>query len=62
MGGIDRLELFPYEVAEVGDCVVGVPDEEVLGLLAVVLVAIDVGQDGGNLAVYGSEGCQYATW
>jgi hypothetical protein len=48
---VDRLELFPEEVAEVGDCVLGVPDEEVLGLLAVVLVAVDVRQNGGDLAV-----------
>jgi hypothetical protein len=51
VGRVNRLELFPDKLAEVGDCVAGVPDEEVLGLLAVVLFAIDVRQDGGDLAV-----------
>lgn len=52
VGRVDQLELFPYEIAEVGDRVPWVPDEEVLGLLAVVLVALDVRQNRGDLAVW----------
>ena len=48
MGGI---VLFPEEVAEVGSGVFGIPDEEVLGLLTVVLFAVDIREDGGDLAV-----------
>jgi hypothetical protein len=54
VGRVDGLELLAEEVAEVGDGVGGVPDEEVLGLLAVVLLAVDVRQDGGDLAVWES--------
>lgn len=51
VGRVDGGEVLAEEVLEVGDGVLGVPDEEVLGLLAVVLIAVDVGQDGGDLAV-----------
>jgi hypothetical protein len=43
--------LLTKEVSEVGDGVVGVADEEVLGLATIVLVAINVGEDGRNLSV-----------
>ncbi len=44
--------LLSEEVPEVGDSVVGVADEEVLSLLTVVLLAVDVGEDGRYLTVY----------
>ena len=44
--------LLAEEVPEVGDGVIGVANEEVLGLSAVVLIAVNVRQNGGNLSVY----------
>lgn len=43
--------LFPKEVAEVRDCVFRVPDEEVLCLLAIVLLAVNIRENGGDLSV-----------
>jgi len=43
--------LFPEKVAEVRNGILGVPDERVLRLLAVVLFAVDVRKDRGNLAI-----------
>lgn len=54
VGGIYRLKVLAEEVAEVGDGVLGIPDKESLGLLAVVLLAVNVRQNGGDLAVYAS--------
>ena len=39
------------EVAEGDGRVLGIPDQESLGLGARVLLAVDVGQNGGNLTV-----------
>lgn len=39
------------EVAKVGDRVLGVADQLALGLSAVQLFSLDVGQGGGDLAV-----------
>jgi hypothetical protein len=44
--------LLAEEVSEVGDGVIGVANEEVLGLSTVILVAINVRENGGNLSVY----------
>lgn len=44
--------LLAEEVSEVGDGVIGVANEEVLGLSTVVLIAVNVRQNGGNLSVY----------
>ena len=44
--------LLAEEVPEVGDGVIGVANEEVLGLSAVVLITVNVRQNGGNLSVY----------
>ena len=57
VGRVDSGEVLAEEVLEVGDGVLGVPDEEGLGLLAVVLVAVGVGQDGGDLAVCTAGAC-----
>jgi hypothetical protein len=43
--------LLADELLEVTDCVGGVADQEGLGLLAVVLLAVDIRQDAGDLAV-----------
>lgn len=51
-GGWARL-LLAQEVAEVGDGVVRVADELALGLSAVELFSLDVGQGGRDLAVCG---------
>ena len=48
---VDGLELLAQEVSEEGDCVARVADELGLGLGALVLLAGDVGQDGGDLTV-----------
>lgn len=47
----DGVVLLADEVTEVGNAVAGVADEEALGLLAVVLVAVDVGENGRDLTV-----------
>jgi len=52
VSGTKDCLLLPQDVAEIGDGVLGVPDKEVLGLLAVVLVAVDVRQDGGDLTIW----------
>ena len=44
--------LLSKEVTEVRDCVLGVPDQEVLRLLTVVLLAVDVRKNGRYLTVY----------
>jgi hypothetical protein len=51
--GSDGL-LLAQEVAEVGNCVLRIADELALGLPAVELFALDVGQGGGDLAVLGA--------
>lgn len=51
-GWIDAL--FPQEVAEVGNRVGRVSDQECLSLIAVVFVAVHVGQNGRDLSVYAS--------
>jgi hypothetical protein len=53
--------LLAEEVSEVGDGVIGVANEEVLGLSTVVLIAVDVRQNGGNLSVYQAANSQHAT-
>lgn len=45
--------LLAQVVSEVGDGVLGVADKLGLGLGTVVFFAINVGEDGGDLAVYG---------
>lgn len=40
-------------VSEVSNGVAGVSDEEVLGLTTIVLIAIDVGENGRDLSVFG---------
>jgi hypothetical protein len=49
--GVDVLELLAEKVSEESDGVARVADELRLGLGALVLLAGDVGQDGGDLAV-----------
>jgi hypothetical protein len=48
---VDVLEILAQVIAEVGDSVLGVADELGLGLGTVVLLAIDIRQNGGNLTV-----------
>lgn len=48
--------LSAQEISEVGDGVIGIPDQEGLGLGAVVFIAINVGQDRRYLSVYWSSG------
>ena len=43
--------LLAKEILEVGNRVVRVPHQEALRLATVVLLAVDVGQDGGYLTV-----------
>lgn len=57
-GGKGRAVLLSEKVLEVCDRVGGVSDEESLGLLSVVLVSINVGEDGGNLTVCHGDICQ----
>lgn len=45
------IVLLADKVAEVGNAVGGVADEEALGLLAVVLIAVGVGENGRDLTV-----------
>lgn len=51
-GGVDGLEVLTQVVAEVCDGVLGVADKLSLGLGTVVLLAVDVGEDAGNLTVF----------
>lgn len=53
--------LLAEEVPEVGDGVIGVANEEVLGLSAVVLIAVNVRQNGGNLSIYREANGKQAT-
>lgn len=53
--GSRAVILLAYKIPEVGDRVLGVPDEEVLRLLSIVLVTVNVGEDGRNLSVYRPE-------
>jgi hypothetical protein len=48
---VDRLEFLADEVAEVSDSVTGVANKLGLGLCAVVLLALDVREDGRNLTI-----------
>lgn len=51
VGRVYRLEVLSEEVSEVCDGVLGVADELRLGLGTLELLAIDVGEDGGDLTV-----------
>jgi hypothetical protein len=50
-GSVDGLEVLAQVVPEVCDSVGGVTDELGLGLGTVVLLAINVREDAGNLTV-----------
>lgn len=56
----DIALLLAQEVAEVGDRILGVADILALGLSTVEFFAFDVGEGGGDLAVF--EGSAFKVW
>lgn len=47
---MDRI-LFPEEVAEVGNRVLGIPHKEVLCLLTIILLTINIRENGRDLSI-----------